>query len=99
MLAEEEKALNLKAKNLVLKREEQLQEERELEQKQKKRRLMRLHIKNILESFPFIGVVCLLAFVMGGIVFINVPEGVGCRNNNVLCQQFRLRQPKVNYGD
>ena len=97
LLTEEEKALNLKAKNLILRQEEYFAKERELEQKARKRKLLRLHIRNIVGSFYFVGIVSILAFVAGGTVFINAPEVVGCDRDNVLCQKLRLRQPKVDY--
>lgn len=97
MLTEEERAINLRAKNLILKQEEYLQKEKKMEQKQKARKLMRFHITSILESFPFLGVVFIMAFVIGGVIFINVPEGVGCDRDNTLCRKLRLRQPKVIY--
>lgn len=80
-----------------MKREESLQKEKQMEQKARERKLMRLHISNVVESFPFIGIVSILVFIVGGIVFINVPEVVGCDSDNVLCQKLRLRQPKVDY--
>ncbi len=97
LLAEEEKAINLKAKKLILKKEKSLQKEKQMEQKAREQKLIRLHISNIVGSLYFAGIVFILAFVIGGFVFINVPEGVGCDRDNTLCQKLRLRQPKVIY--
>ena len=96
-MAEEEKAIALRAKNLILKQGERLQTEKKMEQKQRGRKLMRLHLSNILGSFLSTSAVFVVGILIGGAIFINVPEGVGCDRDNVLCQKMRFRQPKITY--
>ncbi|WP_036489131.1 hypothetical protein [Myxosarcina sp. GI1] len=96
LLAEEEKALKIRANILVIKQKEYIQREKDLEQKQKQRRLLRLEIFNILESLPFITLVGAIVLSLGIFIGINVSDVSGCYKENTLCQIMRLRT-KVNY--
>ena len=66
-----------------------------MEVKQKQRRVLRLEMMNILESFPFLFLVFAIALLLGAMLGINIPNGVGCSQQNAMCQNFRFRQPKV----
>ena len=78
LLATEQEALRTKAAALVLRDKERQQREKDLAQKQKHRRLLRLEMMNILESFPFLLLVFVLALMIGTVTGINIPDGVGC---------------------
>ncbi|MDJ0575417.1 MAG: hypothetical protein QNJ65_09670 [Xenococcaceae cyanobacterium MO_234.B1] len=97
LLATEQEALRTKAAALVLRDKERQQRAKDLAQKQKHRRLLRLEMMNILESFPFLVLVFVLALMLGTVTGINIPDGVGCSPQNSLCQRFRFRQPKVSF--
>ena len=95
LLHNEQEALRTRAAALVLREKEYQQREKDLAQKQKHRRLLRLELMNIIESFPFLLLVFFLALFLGAIAGINLPDGVGCTQQNFMCQQFRFKQPKV----
>ncbi len=97
LLHGEQEALKTRAAALILRQKEYEQREKDLAQKQKHRRLLRLELMNIIESFPFLLVVFFLALGLGAIAGINVPDGVACSEQNGLCQKFRFKQPKVDY--
>ncbi len=97
LLATEQEALKTRAAALVLREKERQQRAKDLAQKQKHRRLLRLEMMNILESFPFLLLVFFLALMIGTVTGINIPDGVGCDPQNSLCQRFRFRQPKVSF--
>ncbi len=97
LLATEQEALKTRAAALVLREKERQQRAKDLAQKQKHRRLLRLEMMNILESFPFLVLVFFLALMIGTVTGINIPDGVGCSPQNSLCQRFRFRQPKVSF--
>ena len=95
LMATEQEALKTRAAALVLRDKERQQRAKDLAQKQKHRRLLRLEMMNILESFPFLVLVFFLALMLGTAIGINIPDGVGCDPQNSLCQRFRFRQPIV----
>ena len=106
LLHNEQEALRTRAAALVLREKEYQQREKDLAQKQKHRRLLRLEMMNIIESFPFLLLVFFLALFLGAITLgvaasliagINLPDGVGCTQQNFMCQKFRFKQPKVDY--
>ena len=97
LLHNEQEALRTRAAALVLREKEHQQREKDLAQKQKHRRLLRLEMMNIIESFPFLLLVFFLASFLGAIAGINLPDGVGCSQQNFMCQNFRFKQPKVDY--
>ncbi|MDJ0574370.1 MAG: hypothetical protein QNJ65_04295 [Xenococcaceae cyanobacterium MO_234.B1] len=97
LLATEQEALKTRAAALVLREKERQQRAKDLAQKQKHRRLLRLEMMNILESFPFLLLVFVLALMLGTVMGINIPDGVGCDPQNAMCQRFRFRQPKVSF--
>ena len=97
LLHNEQEALRTRAAALVLREKEYQQREKDLAQKQKHRRLLRLELMNIIESFPFLLLVFFLALFLGAIAGINLPDGVGCSQQNFMCQNFRFKQPKVDY--
>ena len=97
LLFKEQEAMRTKAAALLLKQKEHEQREKDLAQMQKQRRLLRLEMMNILESFPFLFLVFFIAFFLGTISGINLPDGVGCSSQNAMCQNFRFRQTKINY--
>ena len=97
LLHNEQEALKTRAAALVLREKEYQQREKDLAQKQKHRRLLRLELMNIIESFPFLLLVFFLALFLGAIAGINLPDGVGCSQQNFMCQKFRFKQPKVDY--
>ena len=47
------------------------------------------------ESFFFLIFILFLVLFLGAIAGINLPDGVGCSQQNFLCQKFRFKQPKV----
>ena len=97
LLATEQEALKTRAAALVLREKEYQQREKDLAQKQKHRRLLRLELMNIIESFPFLLLVFVVALFLGAYAGINIPDGVACSETNALCQNFRFKQPKVDY--
>ncbi|MDJ0637070.1 MAG: hypothetical protein QNJ34_28095 [Xenococcaceae cyanobacterium MO_188.B29] len=97
LLATEQEALKTRAAALVLREKEYQQREKDLAQKQKQRRLLRLELMNIIESFPFLLLVFVVALFLGAYAGINIPDGVGCSPQNTLCQRFRFKLPKVDY--
>ena len=97
LLATEQEALKTKAATLVLRAKQREEREKDLEQKQRHRRLLLLEITNILGSFPLLFLVFFLALFLGSIWGINIPDGAGCFKQNGMCQNFRFKQPKVDY--
>lgn len=97
LLAQEEKALKIRAATLIVRQKEHEQRENNLAQKQRHRRLLRLELSNIIESIPFIFFLFLLGLFLGTILGINNPNAVACKPTNSLCQKFRWAQPFLDY--
>ncbi len=49
------------------------------------------------ESVHFLLFILFLVLFLGVIAGINLPDGVGCSQQNFMCQNFRFKQPKVDY--
>ncbi len=49
------------------------------------------------ESVHFLLFILFLVLFLGAYAGINLPDGVGCSQQNTLCQKFRFKQPKVDY--
>ena len=50
-------------------------------------------------SLSTVSLLILLGLSIGMFIGINVPNGAGCTEQNLLCGWLRLRQPKVNLTD
>ncbi len=79
----------LKEKNLHLKAID-------LKQKQQEKMMFWGQIQYFICSFSTVLGLIILGLSLGIFVGINVPDGAGCSNHNLLCDKLRLRQPKVN---
>lgn len=53
-------------------------------------------IQYFIGSFSTVCILIFLGLFFGLFAGINVPNGAGCKEENLLCQWLRLRQPKVN---
>ncbi|MGB5709399.1 MAG: hypothetical protein WBM44_00610 [Waterburya sp.] len=78
----------LKEKNLHLKAIE-------LKQKQQEKMMFWGQIQYFICSLSTVSLIILLGLSIGIFVGINIPDGAGCSRENLLCDKFRLRQPKV----
>ena len=56
-------------------------------------------MNKILESCPFLFLVFLIPLFLGAVSGINLSDGVACSEQNAMCQNFRFRQPKVDFDE
>ena len=82
----------LKEKNLHLKA-------LETKQKHTEKTMFWSQIQYFICSLSTVSLLILLGLSIGMFIGINVPNGAGCTEQNLLCGWLRLRQPKVNLTD
>ncbi|MEO1669449.1 MAG: hypothetical protein AAFR77_01480 [Cyanobacteria bacterium J06631_2] len=85
---EHEEANRLKVQSL------QLQEVANKQEKLK-RELFWGEIGYVVGGFRTVFTLLMIGFVIGIFVGINIPDGAGCTNGNIVCKYLRLRLPKV----
>ena len=71
--------------------------EQETAQSKQAREMFWEQIQYFVGSFSTVVWLLIIGITLGITIGINIPNGAGCTDGNLLCQHLRWRQPKVDF--